>query len=269
MKKGRLSLMALGLGFLVSFLVHQGLWEEVRPVHSPLEPKETEQPVVDEKKTRVALKMIQDIPMIRKDNTPPKSRRSRKAIAKKVKVSQGLISQGRQMIGNQGEMIGGFPEVIARYRKTLGFSQYFRSINQIGGRFFIMDKCHKRLVAEINFHSGHLEQIGNLTNLSPRSREITGESGVSKYIELAECYYGPSTYSMVLLLPLNVDYFLVAGLEDSLKEEGLSNRDFVCFNGIYKKQGEDLILEIISGKLKNGQTRRMKVSFNLSELSKI
>lgn len=213
--------------------------------------------------------MIKEIPKVKKKSISSKKKGGGRAKTKKVRASQFLINQGRKIIGDHGEMIGGFPEVVARYRRTLGFYQYLGSINEIGGRFFVMDKGHKKLVAEINFDSERLEEIDDLANLSPRSREITGESGVSRYMELAEYYYGPSTYSIVLLLPLNVDYFLVAGMEESLKEEGLSNRDFICFNGIYKKQGDDLILEIISGRLKNGETKRMKVSFNLSELSKI
>lgn len=270
MKRWILSLVALTLGFLVSLVVHYGLWEEVSPTNVKAKNiKESAVYAEAEKKTNVSLKMIKEIPKVKKKNIPPKRKRVKRAKIKTVRASRSLINQGRRIIGNHGEMIGGFPEIIARYRKTLGFYQYFRSINEIGGRFFIMDKDRKRLVAEIDFDSGQLAEIGDLINLSPRSREITGESGIARYTKIAEHYYGPSTYSITLLLPLDVDCFLVAGLEEALKEEGLSNSDFICFNGRYKKKADDLVLEINSGRLKNGETKRMKISFNLSELSQV
>ena len=268
MKRWLLSLVALVIGFLVSFLMHHNPQENASPtsIQEPDRKESMVRPKV-EKKVKVALKMIKEAPTVKKKVISPKKKAVQRAPINRVGASQDLINKGRKIIGNHGEMIGGFPEIIARYRKTLGFYQYLGSIRGIGGRFFIRDKERKRLAAEIDFDAGQLTAIDALINLSPRSREITGESGITRYIKLAEHSYGPSTYSIILLLPLNVDYFLLAGMEEILKKEALSNRDFISFNGIYKKKNDDLILEIISGRLKNGKTKKMGVSFNLSELS--
>lgn len=259
--KGRAIFISLYLGFFVAFILHHTLLEkrliDIKPsrVIKKMNKKE--------KKTKVRIKLMQETSI--KHKHIRKNYKGKKNIA----ISKNLIEQGKKMIGNKGQKIGEFPEIIAQYRNTLGFSNYVKFMKNIGGRFFIFDKRNKKLVAEIDFNSERLEAINNLNNLSPRAREITGEPEVYKYTKLAELYYGPSTYSIVLLLPLKVDYFLIAGIEHYLKQRGLTSKDFISFKGIYKTQANMLILEIISGKLKNGKTKPIYINFNLTEISNV
>jgi len=256
---GRVSFISLCLGFFVAFVLHHTLWEK-RPID--IKPPSIRKKLdKKEEKTKVGIKLMQEA------TAKHKQVRKRHKGKKTIAVSRRLIEQGKKMVGNRGQKIGEFPEITARYRSTLGFSNYVKFIKNIGGRFFIFDEGSKRLVAEIDFDSEKLKAISDLSNLSPRSREITGEPEVYKYTKLAELYYGPSSYSMVLLLPLKVDCFLIAGIEDYLKQVGLASKDFISFDGIYRTQGNVLILEIVSGRLKNGKTKTMHASFNLTEIS--
>ena len=256
---GRVSFISLCLGFFVAFLLHNTLWEK-RPVDiKPL--GVTKKLDKKEEKTKVCIKLMQEA------TAKHKKVRKRHKGKKTIAVSKRLIEQGKKMVGSRGEKIGEFPQITARYRSTLGFLNYVKFIKNIGGRFFIFDEGSKRLVAEIDFDSERLKPIGDLSNLSPRAREITGEPEVYKYTKLAQLYHGPSIYSVVLLLPLKVDCFLIAGLEHYLKKMGLQTKDFISFDGIYRKKGNLVILEIVSGRLKNGKTKNMDASFNLTEIS--
>lgn len=261
--RGKLSVIAFCLGFFVAFILHQTLLGKKTPIDTKsLNPTKK----IDEngEKTKVGIKIIQET----KTQSKQLARRQ-KAHRRTITASKKLIEHGKKMVGNRGELIGEFPEVTARYRSTLGFSNYIKLMKKIGGRFFIFDKENRRLVAEIDFDSKGLKPLGDLSNLSPRSREISGEPEISRYKRLAEAYYGPCTYSMVLLLPMNIDCFLIAGIEQYLKGMGLANKDFISFDGIYRRQGNDLILEILSGKLRSGKVKTINARFNLTKASNI
>jgi len=232
-----------------------------------------------ETKTKVTLREIKEIPKKknRKTSQEHESKITTKKekdikenrLSKKVDISKKLLDTGNEMIGKEGEKLGKYPSFIVDYRKTLGFRSYARSLLSIGGRFFIMDMNRKKIKAEIDMESSSLKEVGNLERLSPRSRNISNESETDVYIRTAQKKYGYSSYSVVLLLPINIDSMLVAGMEESLKELSLSNSDFYCFQGIYKKERDGLILNIISGRKKDGETFSLDIAFNLSKVSMI
>ena len=192
-----------------------------------------------------------------------------KRFKKKVAISEKLLDTGEEMIGKEGEKLGKYPSFIVDYRKTMGFQRYARSLLRIGGRFFIMDMNRKNLKAEIDIESGSLKEVVNLEGLSPRSRNISNESETDVYLRTAQKEYGYSNYSVVLLLPLTIDSLLIAGMEESLKEVNLSNADFYCFRGLYKKGKDGLVLNIISGRKKDGNSLPLDIAFNLSKVSMI
>lgn len=228
-------------------------------------------------KTKVTLREIKEIPKketrksSREDEPGSKIKNEKdgkeRRLIKKVAISQKLLDTGKEMIGKEGERLGKYPSFTVDYRKTLGFQRYARSLLKIGGRFFVMDMKRKKLKAEIDIGSGTLKEIEDLKGFSPRSRNISSESATYMYLRTAQKKYGHSHYSVVLLLPLTIDSLLVAGMEESLKELNLSNTDFYYFRGLYKKGKDGLILDIISGRKKDGNTIPLDIAFNLSKLS--
>ncbi|KPJ61793.1 MAG: hypothetical protein AMJ42_00885 [Deltaproteobacteria bacterium DG_8] len=232
-----------------------------------------------ETKTKVTLNEIKEIPKERnrrsfqehesKIITKKAKDIKEKRLSKEVTISEKLLHTGKEMVGNEGEKLGKYPSFIVDYRKTLGFRRYARSLLSISGRFFIMDMNSKKLKAEIDIASGRLIEVGNLKGLSPRSRNISNESETDVYIRAAQKKYGQSGYSVVLLLPLTIDSMLVAGMEESLKEINLNNADFYYFKGLYKEERDGLILNIISGRRKDGKTLPLDIAFNLSKMSMI
>jgi len=232
-----------------------------------------------ETKTKVTLREIKEPPKksVRKISqehkskivTKTKKETKEKRLSKKVDISTKLLDAGKEMIGKEGEKLGKYPSFIVDYRKTLGFKRYARSLLSIGGRFFLMDMNSKKLKAEIDIKSGNFKKVENLEGLSPRSRTISNESETDVYIRTAQNKYGYSSYSVVLLLPLTIDSLLVAGMEKSLKELSLSNSDFYCFQGLYRKERDEIILNITSGRKKDGKTIPFDIGFNLSKVSMI
>lgn len=273
------------MGLIV--LLHLSLEKAKRPDADPTDRKEQElqsrqkpnivRMKIEEIRARVTLREIQErakkevrISKEKPKRSPIRAPKPRKRNKKKpiltatVSVSDNLIKQGLSVIGQKGEMIGQFPSIVVHYRKTLGFKTYVESIHKLGGRFFILDTSRRRLVSEIDFGTRSLRAIRNLQNLSPRSRDISGETALYRYHSLATAEYGQSHYSVVLLFPLIVDSFLIAGIDDSLRKARLDIKGFSLLEGEYQKRGSALILKIRSGKMKDGSIKKMDIELNLS-----
>lgn len=260
----------------IAALLHVRLGQEP-PLKNPSKQeqlKKKEQKPVEKKKEKtikVSIKIIKEDPKPKPKKTQSKTKKPRKKdIPKTPKrtppVARELVNKGIKMVGRQGEHLGEFPSFTTEYRHTIGAEGYINLIRRSGGRFFIFDTKGKYLVAEIDTASRRLKRLSRLSKLSPRSRDITSEDALQKYINEAARRHGPSEYAVVMLFPLKVDAFLIGAIEDYLETIGKNSKDFFNFQGRYERKGNDLILRVVSGTLKNGSKLMLNSTLNLSNL---
>ena len=195
----------------------------------------------------------------------PRKKRPR-VISKVYRVDNSLVRSGMALVGEKGEHLGSFPAITANYRVNLGFQSYVKSLQSLGARFFIRDRRRRKLVGEVDFHTLYLSPIRHLNGLSPRSRIISSELAASQYIELANVMFGKSDYQMILLLPLQIDAALIAGMEKALRQSGYDVRNFISLQARYEKNSRGLWLVVVRGNDKNFGRVPLRVRFNLDYL---
>jgi hypothetical protein len=187
-------------------------------------------------------------------------------ISKVYRVDNSMVRSGMALVGEKGEHLGSFPTITANYRVNLGFQAYVQSLQSLGARFFIRDRGRRKLIGEVDFQTLYLSPIRNLEGLSPRSRIISGESAANQYIELANVMHGKGHYQMILLLPLQIDAALVAGMEKALRKSGYDVRDFISLQARYEKNSGGLWLVVVRGTHRTFDRIPFRVRFNLDHL---
>jgi hypothetical protein len=187
-------------------------------------------------------------------------------ISKVYRVDNSMVRSGMALVGEKGEHLGSFPAITANYRVNLGFEAYVQSLRSLGARFFIRDRGRKKLVGEVDFQTLYLSPINHLDGLSPRSRIISGESAANQYIELANVMYGKGHYQMILLLPLDIDAALIAGMEKALRKSGYDVKDFISLQARYEKNSRGLWLVVVKGTHRTLNRIPFRVRFNLDHL---
>ena len=196
----------------------------------------------------------------------PPVRRRPEVISRVYRVDQSLVRSGMVLVGEKGEHLGSFPSITANYRVNLGFETYVKSLQSLGARFFIRDRIERKLVGEVDFQTLYLNPIRHLKGLSPRSRIISGELAVNKYIELANVMFGHGDYQMILLLPLQIDAALIGGMEEALSQSGYDVRNFVSLEARYEKDSGGLWLVVVSGTYRTHESIPFRIRFNLDNL---
>jgi len=249
MKKKDLAIYAVSFVCLtIAILIHQSMVKNKPASTSSKKVSEVKKPTLDhrETKTKVTFKEIIERP----------AKKSKKPL---IEHKPKFVTQKKRETENKR----------LSNKVTISKNLLDSSLLKIGGRFFVMDMIKKEIKAEIDIQSGSLKEVGSLRGLSPRSRNISNESGTKGYLHSAQKQYGSSYYSVVLLLPLTIDSLLVAGMDKSLKKLNLSNTNFHYFRGFYEKERDNLLLKIISGKTKDGEIFAFNIVFNLTQVSMI
>jgi len=275
-----LLLFTLVAALCIAVLLHVRLHREPLINNNPGTQKHPEEKVEEppeqeeQTKIKVSLKIIEDKiapPTVKASaqaktsaDKPEKKQAAQAPLKRVVPVTREVVKQGMGMVGTQGEHLGEFPSFTAEYRQTIGVEAYIRLIRRTGGRFFIYETSRKKLVAEIDTAAQRLKHPVRLSELSPRSRDITGEGALLRYVDEAARQHGSSEYSVIILFPLEVDAFLIGAMEESLGSIGKSSRDFFSFRGRYEQQGGSLILRVLSGNLKSGSSLAVDITLNLS-----
>ena len=198
--------------------------------------------------------------------TKVSARKKPTVISKVYRVDNSMVQSGVALVGKKGEHLGSFPAVTANYRINLGFPAYVQSLQSLGARFFIRDLAKRRLVGEVDFQTLYLSPIRHVGGLSPRSRIISAESAANQYIELANVMFGKGQYQMILLLPLDIDAALIAGMEKALRHSGYDVRDFLSLEARYEKNSHGLWLVVVEGTYKTLERIPFRVRFNLNHL---
>ena len=258
-----LLILAWCVGLLLGFLWGERPFFTDPPVLAPvkLEKELSPRPPPKEMAVKVSVERIPD--PIRK---PSLKKRRPKVISKVYRVDNSLVRSGMALVGQKGEHLGSFPTITANYRVNLGFQAYVNSLRGLGGRFFIRDRRRRKLVGEVDFQTLYLSPINHLDGLSPRSRIISSESAASQYIELANVMFGKGQYQMILLLPLQIDAALIAGMEKALRKSGYDVRDFISLQARYEKDSRGLWLVVVKGTHRTFDRIPFRVRFNLDHL---
>ena len=231
-------------------------------VLAKLEKELVPEPAPKERTVRVSIERSPE-PAIGK---PSAKKKKPEVISRVYRVDKSLVRSGMALVGEKGEHLGSFPAITANYRIHLGFESYVKSLQSLGARFFIRDRIGKKLVGEVDFQTLYLNPIRQLRGLSPRSRVISGEMEANKYIELANAMFGKGDYQMILLVPLDIDAALIAGMEKALKKSGYDVRDFVSLQARYEKDSHGLWLVVLRGTHERLHRVPFQVRFNLNHL---
>lgn len=172
------------------------------------------------------------------------------------------INKGRKIAGDNGQMIGSLPPISAKYQQTLGFQAYASSMNKIGGRFFIIDEVKGEILCGLDLKNEKLTSTGNLFGLSPRSREVD-EPQLNEYLVAAKNEYGLGHYKTILLLPLEIDHYIIGAISRTLETKRLEINEFKKFDGVYVKKDDNFYLGIYKGHLKDGTNHSLNISIAL------
>ncbi|MFQ5903628.1 MAG: hypothetical protein ACE5JO_08055, partial [Candidatus Binatia bacterium] len=180
----------------------------------------------------------------------------------------GLIDLGKRWLEQRD---GAFPGLVAHYQAGLGFSAYTHDMQKLGGRFFVRDLDARKLMAEINLRRDRLIPVdmGSLSSLSVRSRDLSDEPQLRRFIQQAERTYGSARYGILLLVPISVDALVMGGIEEGLRRFGRSPEDFLTVEGRYRRRGDNLLLEVLNGRTKAGDAVSLNLVLNLSKASQM
>ena len=258
-----LLILAFYVGLLLGFLWGERPFFTDLPALAPVKLEKELRPKPPPKELTVKVSIEKNPDPIRKPS--PRKRRP-KVISKVYRVDNSLVRSGMALVGQKGEHLGSFPAITANYRVNLGFQSYVRSLQGLGARFFIRDRIGKKLVGEVDFHTLYLSPIRHLNGLSPRSRIISSELAANQYIELANVMFGKGDYQMILLLPLQIDAALIAGMEKALRKSGYDVRDFISLQARYEKDSRGLWLVVVKGTHRTLDRIPLRVRFNLDHL---
>jgi hypothetical protein len=268
--------MAVALGVLTAWVVDQvvgpkeALHSRQERVVRQLEPPA---PVAHEIKTSVQLqKITEPSPSPAPPASPPpqQTRSQRPLVLQEIRATPALLQQGVMMLGPRGERLGAFPAIIAQYRRTLGFRRYAVAMQALGGRFVLWDRRARTLAFELDPITGRVYPVDTtrLRGLSPRSRDVSDEPALRPSIERVQQVGHNAHHAALVLVPLAVDYAMLAGLKQALQATGLSLQAFTTFHGVYTLREGDLLLTITSGTTRRGQEVQLRISCNLSALAR-
>lgn len=253
-----LSLIFLG-GWYLSVTLSSGLPQENK--------QDKKEEAIVSRKISVSLRVIpKDEPEVPDKSADRKSRDSKKNNVQAMSYVQtsALSSEGKQLVGGNGQKIGSFPCIVANYRKYLGIHRYLKSMAALRGRFFVLNTASNHIEAEIDFDNKRLVDKGSLAGLSPRSRLIEDEPVITDYLRLAKRKFGMGNYTVILLLPMEIDHYIIGAINKSIKALGKNINEFSTFEGVYVRQNRDLDLGIYKGTLKTGAKQRLNISIKLN-----
>ncbi|MFA7158578.1 MAG: hypothetical protein WC299_04685 [Kiritimatiellia bacterium] len=137
---------------------------------------------------------------------------------KKVVYAGTAREVGKELLGAGGKQKGTIPLITMDYRRTLGWPGYVSEMLKLGGLFFVYDNHVQRIRAQIDVLHGKIITTAwdSLKGMSPRMREIKSELAAAGIMEEAQKTLGKSDYSLILLLPLNVDADIIGGIAQGL-----------------------------------------------------
>jgi hypothetical protein len=151
------------------------------------------------------------------------------------------------------------------YQRTLGWNNYVRAMQRLGGQFVIFDRRTDKVrgIADLRKLDVTPTTDAALRGLSPRLREIEQESAIAPLMTCAVVKFGAGDYALVLLLPLNVDFDIVGGIAKRLADGGTDIKTVARVLGEYEPTANGLRLHARQLVLRDGGTRNLDFTIEL------
>lgn len=273
MRTGSAAGLSLVLGILAGMLIEAWFWVSPTPEarvasDSPPPAEAAKVEATKEVRTKVNLEPIKVVSKKLEMTSPVRQPVKEKAPLQEVAMHSGLLDLGQRWLEGQN---GSFPSLIVHYQGGIGFAAYADYMRRLGGRFFVRDLDVHKLRGEIDIAGNRLipVDIGSLGSLSPRSRDLSDEPGLYRFIAKAQESYGAARYGVILLVPASVDAVVIGGIEESLRKLGQTPQQFLVFEGRYQRKGDDLVLELLTGRTKSKEAFAVNLALNLSEAARL
>jgi hypothetical protein len=172
---------------------------------------------------------------------------------------------GRNLLGVDGKQGGLIPPITMDYQRTLGWNNYVRAMQRLGGQFVIFDRRTDKVrgIADLRKLDVTPTTDAALRGLSPRLREIEQESAIAPLMTCAVVKFGAGDYALVLLLPLNVDFDIVGGIAKRLADGGTDIKTVARVLGEYEPTANGLRLHARQLVLRDGGTRNLDFTIEL------
>jgi hypothetical protein len=147
------------------------------------------------------------------------------------------VELGRQLLGADGKREGNVPLISMDYRETLGWAGYVTEMEKVGGQFFLYDPAHERILARADLRNNQLTPVADreLRGLSPRLRQIEDEPAIAPLLAKGRNQFTVAGASLILLLPLEVDFEIVGGLVRALENRSGGNKPVARVAGNYER----------------------------------
>ncbi|MCP4177155.1 MAG: hypothetical protein GY756_05250 [bacterium] len=156
------------------------------------------------KETEVFIDVIKDI---KKENLP-KKKKDPIPVKKSIKKETNSYKAVAKAIPAKIDT-GSFPPLSANYRTYVGFKKYADKMNNLGAKFFILDNSSNKLL-KIDFKKATLIPIEikklNYKFFSSKSRLITDEPALEKYVTIAKNKYHVDDPEIIMLIPKSIEY---------------------------------------------------------------
>jgi hypothetical protein len=184
----------------------------------------------------------------------------RNQVAREVIPSEAMITRGERLVAELEK--GEFPAIVADYRLHVGFHRYAQKMQELGARFFIMERGRGRVRWEVSFPGGALAPASDVGGLSPRSRRIVDEPAAEAALAAARRRQR-GNYDLILLIPGRLEAYIVGALEQAAGRLGEDIRQFGVFQGRYHVEGGRLSLEFHRAGLKDGRSHPLSLELRI------
>ncbi|NQT91766.1 MAG: hypothetical protein HQ559_03320 [Lentisphaerae bacterium] len=114
-------------------------------------------------------------------------------------------------------------------------------------------------------NSGTFREVdtSQLSRMSPRIREINGEIAVADIVSKARQRFGNRNYSVILLLPQEIDRVILRTIADRLRSTGSDIQGIVRLDGEYVQANGRLWLKLTGAKKRNGDQVAVNIDIPL------
>ena len=159
---------------------------------------------------------------------------------------------------------GSFPQIQSSYAR-LGWPIYRDVALRLGGSFFVWNQPNNLPVAQIEPRTGETSKASIAPDLSRWPRDVTKHMGAA--LDRAQAEFGESATHIVLLPPARLDAALLSGLNHLLQQNDVDPGSVSGFFGAYELRGQRLYCVVLSTLFKDGTTRPVSFSIDLSGAS--
>jgi len=173
-----------------------------------------------------------------------------------IPASSEVIGEGQRLM--EGFNDGQFPHIVVDYREHLGFENYRNEMENLGGKFFVVEKGKGKLLWEVKFETGSLAPVASHLGLTSRTRVIRDEVAVRPVLEKARSKKS-GKYDIVLLIPSRLEACLLGALQRGISQRNMHVNEFKEFAGKYTIRNGKLALEFTEGRASNGKTYKLAV----------